>query len=152
MSATNLTQSFTRHYPIDDGWLIRYGKGGVAEDRNRYVDIGEIRINPQASQYLNDLVAMGRSIDYGQEQVRASFVDNGTFVGDNDNGRYIDGQLKDDTYRDKNKFAEGICHPVRYRRVYAWETNARHIWFAGFGSKVYDNTDYAPINANGIAR
>ena len=150
MAATNKTQSFTRHYPIDDDWLALYTRGGTLENNSRYVDIDEIRKNPQGSQYLLDLVTMGKSVDFTMEKIRASFVDNGTFVGDNDNGKYIDGQLMDDTYRDKQKYAEGIEHPVRYKKIYAWETTARHIWFTGFGSWVYDNTDYSPINAQGI--
>ena len=154
MSATNITQSFTRHYPVNDAWLDFYGKNGTSPDKDRYVDIDEIRKNPATSQYLNDLIAMGVNIDFNVERQKASFVDNYTFFGDDDHGRYVDAILKDETpqYRDKNKFVEGIFIPMCLKRIYAWETTLRHIWFCGHGSKDYSGSDHSTINAYGIVR
>lgn len=144
--STFLTQSATRHYKIDDRWLEAHNGA------NDYVDIMEIRQNPSQSAYLQWMLAQGFITSYVQEQVRASFVDNGIRVGDDDHGNDIRGIMFDENHIDDNEYAATINHPERYRRIYARGTTARMISFVGIGSKMYDNTDHSTINANGVVQ
>lgn len=147
MSATNLVQSATRHYPIEDAWFEEF-----ANDPNAYVDIMEIRQNPTQSAYLQWLIANVAGRSYSQEQQRASFIDNGIRVGDCDSGDHLRGFMKDEDYIANNKYSAGTNHSERWKRFYAQGTTARGIWFVGFGSKTYDNTDFSTINAAGVVQ
>jgi len=125
---TNKTQSTTRHYPISNKWLEKY-----ENDKDRYIDIVEIRAAPQTSQYLIDLVSMGEigATDYIQHGQMASFIDNATFVGESG---FIKSIRADEYFKDRQPFAGGVIHPIRLRRVYAHNTTARYISFEGIGS------------------
>ncbi len=127
-------QAASRRYVIDDDWLQEYGENGENPDRSKYVDLYEISTEPENSQYLTDLIAMGKNIDRAQEQLKASFLSNGIRVGDDDDGPYIEGILEDESpaWRNKNKYVGGINHPERYRRIWAYRTTARHIQFCGY--------------------
>lgn len=130
-----LAQAATRHYAIDDEWLDQY-----ANDRDRYVDIIDIR--NQTSQYITDLIAMGRNIDVAQESMRACFITNGLRVGDTDGGKYIRFMMEGDAFIGRNKYSEGINHPERMKRIYSFQTQARHLSFVGYG-QTYGNPDYS---------
>jgi len=132
-----LAQSAARHYPIDDDWLDEF-----VNDRNRYVDIIEIR--NQNSQYIQDLISMGKNVNVVQESQRACFILNGIRVGDTDGGKYVRGIMEGEDYVDRNKYAELIDHPERFKRIYSFGTEARHIWFVGYG-QTYGNPPYSEL-------
>lgn len=125
---TNKTQSTTRHYIISNKWLEEY-----EDDKTKYVDILEIRFDPENSQYLSDLVTMGiiKESERITERTKASFIDNATLVGETG---FIKSIRMDDTYTDRQPFVGGVLHPIRFRRIYAHGTTARYISFEGFGS------------------
>lgn len=153
MSGTNLVQASTRHYKISDAWLDLYHN-----DKNRYVDIDEIRKNPSASQYLQDLIAMGiiTEADLIVHQKRASFIDNGFVVGyihdDDDDTDYLTvrGEMAEDHYVDTMQLLPTYAYSYVYKRIYAHGTAARDITFLGVLSKTYDGTDNRTISNTGI--
>ena len=153
MSFTNLSQPSTRHYKVSNRWLERY-----KDDKNRYVDIDEIRKNPAGSQYLQDLIAMGiiTPDELSVHQIRASFVDNGFMANLETYDDYIfaiRGILKDDgKFIDTLNWLPWFKHDLVYKRIYAHETTARDLAFLGFSSKVYTGTDATSINEYGIVK
>ena len=126
-----LNRSAGRRYTINDAWLARFTKDATEQDKGRYVDFNEIRKG--TSQYVADIIAMGVNTSIDQERQRADFRLNGIRVGDTDDGHYIDSILEGEgpPQRDQQKYTEGINHPERHVRVWAWETTARHISFVG---------------------
>jgi len=133
-------QAAGKRYTINNEWLIRYTEGGDDADRSRYVDVLEIKDRPANSQYLQDLIAMNiiTTDDLTNEQRKASFFHNGVRIGDDDDGQDVDGVLEEETPRERTiqKYVGGINHPERFRRIYAWGTNARYISFCGYGINI----------------
>jgi len=131
--AEQLIKGGSRRYRIDNGWLEKF-----KTDATKYVDVVQISIKPRESQYLIDLIEMGRTIDYDQEQMRASFWLNGFVVGDTTtNGDTVRGVYEEDDndYIHRRPFIGAIEHPVRVRRVYSQDTKGRDIEFLGVGKK-----------------
>ena len=127
-----MSKSWNRHYEIDDRWLAAF-----ASDQTAYVDIHEIRNSPQTSAYVQWLWAeLGLEAD--DERQKATFITNGTHIGDDDGGKYLRFDAETDpiavSNRQRNKFAAGITHPFRVRRIYAEGTTLRHIWIVGYSA------------------
>ena len=112
----------TRHYEIDDTWLNNH-----QADSSAYVDLEEVL--QMRSQYVTDM-----GLNPSDESVKANFICIGTMVGDTDGGPEIEGVLAGEpiTQKDVMKYAQGIMHPLAYKRIYARRTLARHIWFCGY--------------------
>ena len=130
--AEQLIKGASRRYRIDNAWLNQF-----ANDADRFVDVVQIKDDPQSSQYLADLVARGVNIDFEQESMRASFWINGFAVGDTDAGDNVNCVYEEDdpAYNHVRAFSGAIEHPVRVRRVYARNTEGRDIEFLGVSKK-----------------
>ena len=131
----SLYEGRNRRYVIENDWLNLYGIGGANENRSAYIDIQEIKINPSASAYLQQIVAL-RGITnttkfYADEQVKASFFPNGFHVGDVDDGSDVRGCLRNEVTPYTLEYPAGE-YDQAFRRVYAFGTRARNIAFMGY--------------------
>lgn len=115
------------HYPIDNDWLEQY-----AHNANKYVDIDEIKKGD--SQYVADLIAMGKSVTVEGERQRANFHIQAVYIGSIGSGEnnFINGRLREDSYDDQWCIAATSFLQVKMQRIYAKGTDARNIKFTGF--------------------
>lgn len=136
-----IARSADRHYPISDAWLA------TEDDAPAFVDFYEVIA--KSSAYVDWVIAndpncpitqAGATLQKNRDNhaMACNFIMNGTRVGEASRGPDVVGRLLGDTYTDKNKYAGGIDHPERYKRIYrqnGWGRNngtyARHIWWVG---------------------
>lgn len=125
------SQPVPRSYRINNAWL---DANQLAGD---YVDIEEIRSNPNSSAYLTWCIANSATTGItsrAEEQRKAQFTYTGFASHDTDNGDKVMSVLKDDLPNTpvSRQLTGGIAHGFNIRRVYSRSTQARELEFIGY--------------------